>query len=167
MTALDRPAVADPIPPGYPRKPRGPNESRILFVEDDEDFASCFAEMFRMDGHDVRLARDAIEALDAVGYCRPDVIILDIGLPGMSGLELAEELRRHPAARGAFLIALTGFDGPDERRAARDAGLDAYLTKPVLFGEVRNLLAGHLAAALRDRGRPVACAAHTVAGKAP
>ena len=79
---------------------------------------------------DVRKAFDGPSAVSAAVSYRPDVVLLDVGLPGMSGLEVARELRRRPETSSARLIALTGWGQAGDRHATRDAGFDAHLTKP-------------------------------------
>jgi CheY-like chemotaxis protein len=102
---------------------------RVLVVEDYVDAATSTAEMVRLDGHDVRVAPDGPTALAAASAEEPDVVLLDLGLPGMNGFDvarrLAEVCRRKP-----FLIAVSGFGGDEPRQRSAEAGIDLYLLKP-------------------------------------
>jgi PAS domain S-box-containing protein len=104
---------------------------RVLVVEDSPDGADTLAKLLRVNGHAVRTAADGPSALEAVGAFQPDVILLDIGLPGMSGYEVATQLRRLPGMASARLIALTGYGQQRDRDRSREAGFDQHLTKPV------------------------------------
>ena len=106
---------------------------RILVVDDDRDVADGVAEVLRDCGHEVFVARDAVEALDRIAAVHPTVAIIDIGLPGVSGYELAIRARERQGRESLRLIALTGRSGAAERRESRDAGFDVHLTlvKPV------------------------------------
>jgi PAS domain S-box-containing protein len=104
---------------------------RVLVVEDDPDGADTLAKLLRVNGHEVRTAADGPSALEAVRTFQPDVILLDIGLPGMSGYEIATRLRQLPGMATALLIALTGYGQQRDRDRSRQAGFDHHLTKPV------------------------------------
>lgn len=93
-----------------------------------------------MAGHEVKVAYDGPEALDLARRFRPEVVLLDIGLPGVSGYEVAERLRERPETGGARLIALTGWGQEDDRRRSRSAGIDVHLVKPVDPDAIRELL---------------------------
>jgi two-component system CheB/CheR fusion protein len=125
--------------------PRGPGEAiasqtpvraeavvrRVLVVEDNPDGADTLAKLLRVNGHEVRTAVDGPSALKTVGAFQPDVILLDIGLPGMSGYDVATQLRQLPGMASALLIALTGYGQQRDRDRSREAGFDQHLTKPV------------------------------------
>ena len=104
---------------------------RVLVVEDSPDGADTLAKLLRVNGHEVRTATDGPTALEAVGAFQPDVILLDIGLPGMSGYEVATQLRQLAGMASVFLIALTGYGQQRDRDRSREAGFDQHLTKPV------------------------------------
>src|SRR6185503_4884048 len=104
---------------------------RILVVDDHADGANSLCMVLTVFGHDVRVARDGPHAFETIKTFEPEVAIVDIGLPGMSGYEVARKLRTLPATRGATLIALTGYGQDEDRRRALDAGFDHHLTKPV------------------------------------
>jgi len=118
----------------------------VLVVEDNLDAADMLAEILQLWGHQVRVAHDGITALGEVDVCRPDVVLLDIGLPGIDGYEVAKQLRANPALTGMQLVALSGYGQEGDRRRAREAGFDLHLTKPVDPPSLKRLLA-ELAAA--------------------
>jgi CheY-like chemotaxis protein len=111
---------------------------RILVVDDNADAADAIAMLLRSSGHEVHTAYGAPEALGRAAEMRPDMILLDIGLPGMNGYELARELRR--VREDVLLIALTGYGQDKDRREAREAGFDHHLTKPVDLDGLNALL---------------------------
>ena len=111
--------------------PRNENERSVLVVDDAEDIALMLACFLKKAGYRVRPVLSASEALDAARSERFDVIISDIGLPGMDGYELAKALRTLGDYRSTPLIAVTGFAEYSDQRNAFDAGFDAHLTKPV------------------------------------
>lgn len=117
---------------------RSPGTSRrsVLIVEDNADASQLLGELFECEGYDVTLACDGVEALQEVNRHSPDVIILDIGLPGMDGYEIARRIRRQKTAAHARLIALTGWGGPQDRELAAQAGFDIHLVKPIVFREL-------------------------------
>jgi two-component system CheB/CheR fusion protein len=104
---------------------------RILIVEDNVDVADTTAAMLRLSGHTVQVVHGGAEALDAVAGFRPEVVLLDIGLPHMDGYEVARRLRETAACDAAWLVALTGYGQPADRLRGRDAGFDEHLLKPV------------------------------------
>ena len=105
--------------------------SRILVVDDLRDSADSLATLLQMMGHDTRTAYDGLEAVQAAGAFRPNVVLLDIGLPSMNGYEVAQRIRDEAWSAGASLIALTGFGQEEDKRRAMKAGFDHHLTKPV------------------------------------
>ena len=111
--------------------PSGGTARRVLVVDDNADAADLLASLMVMRGHDVRTAFNGADALEIVREFHPDVAFLDIGLPGMSGYELAARLRREPALRGLLLVAVTGWGQEEDRRRSKEAGFDHHLTKPV------------------------------------
>jgi signal transduction histidine kinase/ActR/RegA family two-component response regulator len=115
---------------------------RILVVDDNADAADTLSMMLRLDGHEVATAYSAEEALAQAGSFRPDTILLDIGLPGTDGYEVARLIRAMPIGASAKLIALTGYGQPEDRSRALQEGFDAYLVKPMSPEELRKILAG-------------------------
>jgi signal transduction histidine kinase/DNA-binding response OmpR family regulator len=104
---------------------------RVLLVEDNPDGAETLSTLLRLAGHEVRVASDGPAAVAAAAEYRPDVAVVDIGLPGMDGYEVARRLRADPATRRAVLVAATGYGRDDDRRRAAEAGFDHHMVKPV------------------------------------
>lgn len=114
---------------------------RILVVEDNEDAADSMAYLLELDGHEVRIARDGLHAVEAAAHWTPDVVLLDIGLPKLDGYEAARRIRaQRNGVDGVMLIAITGWGQDDDRRRSRDAGFNAHLTKPVDHVYLKKLL---------------------------
>lgn len=118
------------------RAPNFRKVSRLLLVEDNPDASELLSELLRWEGFEVDLAKDGIEALQLVTLREPDTIILDIGLPGMDGYEVARKIRRMLTENPPLLIALTGWGGPVDRDRAVAAGFDCHIVKPVDFQEL-------------------------------
>jgi len=114
---------------------------RVLVVDDNVDAAESLSEMLRLWHHDVRTAHAGPEALETVRSFEPEVVLLDIGLPGMDGYELARRLRTLPATSPAVFVALTGYGLEEDRRKSKEAGFDHHLTKPVSLDVLEDLLA--------------------------
>lgn len=115
---------------------------RILVVDDNPDAARSMAMMLRVQGHDCRTAFDGPEALALAAEFRPQVFILDIGMPVMNGCELAQRLRGDPNFGDALLIAITGWGLEEDRERSRAAGFDHHLVKPVSLDDLSGLLEG-------------------------
>jgi CheY-like chemotaxis protein len=113
----------------------------ILVVDDNVDSADSWATMLRLPGNEVDVAYDGDEALRLADERRPDVILLDLGLPGQDGYEVCRAIRSRPWSRPMTLIAVTGWDGEDDRRRSREAGFDLHLVKPVAPEALLQLLA--------------------------
>ena len=118
---------------------------RVLVVEDDDEIALALQRSLRMEGYDVRLAGDGVDALDQAHAFLPDVVLLDLGLPKLDGIEVAKELRKRED--DVAILMLTARDGLEDRVAGLDTGADDYLVKPF---ERQELLA-RLRALLRRR----------------
>jgi CheY-like chemotaxis protein/nitrogen-specific signal transduction histidine kinase len=123
-------------------RPEGvPPRRRILVADDNADAANSLARLLRrLHGQDVRVAHDGPEALAAADSFLPEVALLDIGMPGMDGYEVARRLRENPDLQGLFLVALTGWGQEADRRRSEEAGFDRHLIKPVDPEVVRELL---------------------------
>ncbi len=113
---------------------------RILIVDDNRDSADSLAVLLDMLGHEVRTAYDGETGLHFAEDFSPDIVLLDIGLPRLSGLEAARRIRNDLGLRDAFLIAMTGYGQEEDKRRSREAGFNAHLVKPVDFGEMKALL---------------------------
>ncbi|MCC7548953.1 MAG: PAS domain S-box protein [Burkholderiales bacterium] len=119
----------------------GQEPLRILVVDDNVDSAETMSMLLRIWGHAVCVAHNGTEALRLARKHAPHMVLLDIGLPGMDGFEVARRLRKIGKARRAVLLAVTGYSQPDDRLHALAAGFDDYLVKPVDAGELRQLVA--------------------------
>jgi PAS domain S-box-containing protein len=128
------PEPAASRPPGAPR--------RVLVVEDNVDSATALAELLRLWGHEVRVAHDGVTGLEEARAFAPDLVLLDIGLPGMDGYEVALALRAAPAFAATRLVALTGYGQERDHLRSREVGIDRHVTKPIDLAELRELLAG-------------------------
>jgi signal transduction histidine kinase/integral membrane sensor domain MASE1 len=116
---------------------------RVLVVDDNLDSAESLAILLQMQGHDVRMASDGPSALAAAREHRPELVLLDIGLPaGMDGYELAQRLRPEAGLERAVIVAVTGYGQEEDRRRTADAGFDGHLVKPVDMQKLWRLLAG-------------------------
>ncbi len=131
-------AATEPPPAASPGVPA--RALRILVVDDNTDSAQGLASVLTLWGHEVRVAFDGLAALELAEAQVPDVILSDIGLPGMDGYALARRLREHPGFGGAVLIALSGYGRDDDRRRALDAGFDHHLVKPPDLAALGELL---------------------------
>jgi CheY-like chemotaxis protein len=117
------------------------NSARILIADDNRDGAQSLALMLDLEGYDVRTAADGLEALEIAEEFQPDVVLLDIGMPGIDGYETARRLRARPWAKSVLLCAQTGWGQEDDKRRARSAGFDRHLVKPVDPEELNRILA--------------------------
>jgi CheY-like chemotaxis protein len=128
------PRVEAPAPRRPNEKPTvrsAPSPRRVLLVEDNPDARRMLRLMLELDGHDVHEAEDGISGLAQALHLRPEVAIVDIGLPGLDGCELARRLRATDAGRGMLLVAVSGYGQPEDQTLSREAGFDAHLVKPV------------------------------------
>jgi CheY-like chemotaxis protein len=113
---------------------------RILIVDDNQDAADACAMLLRLSGHEVQVAYAGLPSLRLAESFRPQVYLVDIGLPDLSGFEIAERVRAKPWGRRATLIAVTGWGQEEVKRRALAAGFDHHLTKPVAAEAVESLL---------------------------
>ena len=112
----------------------------ILIVEDNDDARDALRMLLELDGHVVEAAAEGMQALDIARGKDPDVALVDIGLPGIDGYEVARRIRTS-GSRRPLLIALTGYGQPEDRRRATEAGFDSMLVKPVDPSALSELLA--------------------------
>jgi CheY-like chemotaxis protein len=110
-------------------------------VDDNHDAADSLAMVLEMLGADCHVAYDGASALEAVPRFRPEVVLLDLAMPGMDGYEVAQRLREEMGSAAPRLVALTGWGQPDDRRRTRETGFDHHLVKPVELGALQSLLA--------------------------
>jgi PAS domain S-box-containing protein len=113
---------------------------RVLVVDDNVDGAESLTILLQLRGHETRTAHTGPQALDAALSFRPDVVLLDIGLPGMNGYEVAKRLRQESSLSGAVLIAVTGWGSDENKHRSSEAGFDFHLTKPVEVKEIESIL---------------------------
>ncbi len=118
-----------------------PVPRRILIVDDSPDGADSLGQVLRLAGHEVEVCYDGQSAVEAAGRLRPDAILLDIGLPGMDGLETARRLDRASDGKRPLLIAVSGYGSDEDRERARRAGFDHYLVKPPDLRRLAEILA--------------------------
>jgi signal transduction histidine kinase len=123
---------------------------RILVVDDNRDAAQSLAAMLRLSGGEVETAHDGVQALRVAERFRPSLVLLDIGMPGMSGFEVARKIRARPWGASVRLVAQTGWGQDEDRQRAREAGFDVHLTKPVDYAALMQLIPGQPAAADTD-----------------
>jgi CheY-like chemotaxis protein len=122
--------------------PQPQDHLRILVVEDDPESLQMMGALLSLWGHEPSLVSSGPPALDAFDQQSPDVVLLDLGLPGMDGFEVARKIRSRPRGGGSVLIvAVTAYRSEDHQRQAREAGFDKYLMKPVDIDTLRQVLA--------------------------
>jgi CheY-like chemotaxis protein len=125
--------------PAAAKLPRASVQKRVLIVDDNLDGAAALASLLREMGHEIHVAHDGPAALDAAERVRPDIVLLDIAMPGMSGYEVAARLRQRLGA-ALLIVALTGCGRDEERIKALEAGFDQHLLKPVDPAFLKSLL---------------------------
>jgi two-component system CheB/CheR fusion protein len=125
------PAAPDDAAQSPRVEPVHQGRTRVLLVEDHLDAAESLRMLLELLGHHVRVVHDGGAALDAAQANVPDVMLVDIGLPGMDGYEVARRMRQHPDLKRVVLVALTGYTGDTHRQRAFAAGFDYHLVKPV------------------------------------
>jgi CheY-like chemotaxis protein len=139
LPALDAPLATQPARPPA----SGPHDRRILVVDDNRDAVDALAMMLRLSGNDVDVAYDGLSALGTAQSFRPDAVVLDIGLPGMDGYEVARRLRARPETSEALIVAVTGYGQNEDRERSCAAGFDHHLVKPIESEALLSLLAEH------------------------
>jgi CheY-like chemotaxis protein len=112
----------------------------VLVVDDNKDSAESLAMLLAIKGHEVRTAHDGPAALDSVQAFRPEVVLLDIGLPGMDGFTVARRVRQQSDCEKVCLVALTGYGQEEDRRRTEEAGFDAHMVKPADLDALQALL---------------------------
>ena len=127
-------SAPDQAPAGYM------HSVRVLVVDDNSDAADTLSMLLDLLGHSTQVAHDGRAALDAVLDFRPQVVFLDIGMPGMSGYDVAEAIRNDRRFDQPLLVALTGWGSEDDRERTRAAGFDLHLTKPVDLAAIEEML---------------------------
>jgi CheY-like chemotaxis protein len=121
--------------------PDGPRSSaRILIVEDDRDTAESMARLLKIFGYEVDVAREGCEAIALATRQKPDFVLLDIGLPGMDGYQVARNLKQEVTCKETVIIAVTGYGQLEDRDRSREAGIEHHLVKPIDHGVLLALL---------------------------
>jgi CheY-like chemotaxis protein len=136
------------IPKSVPESPLIPEtliqnsrSLRVLVVDDNVDTVLSFSMLLKESGNEVQSAHDGPTAIKIAMQYVPDVILLDIGLPGLNGYEVAKQIRKQPTLRDVVLVALTGYGQESDRQASMDAGFNHHLIKPARLAQVRQILA--------------------------
>jgi PAS domain S-box-containing protein len=119
---------------------QGGKRLRVLIVDDNKDAAESLAMLLSFLGHEVRTASDGPRGIQEAQSLRPDLMLLDIGMPGMDGYEVARRMRQQEATRDATIVALTGWGKDEDRRHSREAGFDQHMVKPPDLAEVEQLI---------------------------
>ncbi|WP_330835997.1 ATP-binding protein [Piscinibacter sp.] len=141
------------LPPARPPEPAPIAEPiarhQVLVADDNVDFANSLHSILESLGQSVTVVHDGFAALEAAGRLRPDFVFLDIGMPGLTGYEVAERLRRQPATCDAVIVAITGWGQDKDRERAREAGFDEHLVKPANVRDLIRLLRAGAPAAVK------------------
>jgi CheY-like chemotaxis protein len=120
---------------------------RILLADDNQDALDSLAALLQCDGHEVHTAADGLEAFELAASWRPEVMLLDIGMPKLDGYEVARRVRAQPWGSDTVLIALTGWGQDEDRRRSQEVGFNSHLVKPLDLDALAKLLARMPAAA--------------------
>jgi PAS domain S-box-containing protein len=138
LPTVSAPPVA--VPPAVRAVDAPAQRTRILVVDDNHDAAESLAQLLRLRGHEVHLAYSGPEAVASCETHRPELVLLDIGLPELNGYDAARRIRELPGGRNVRLIALTGWGQEEDRQRSREAGFDQHLVKPVDLAVLERLL---------------------------
>jgi signal transduction histidine kinase/ActR/RegA family two-component response regulator len=136
--AVEAPQAAPPVTRFAAKV--GDRHMRVLFVDDDAVIVETMGDLLRDMGYEVRVAHSGREALEVSAGFRPEAVLLDIGMPGMNGYEVARQMRARPETEHASLVAITGYGQEDDRQRAHEAGFDEHLTKPVRAADLQRVL---------------------------
>ena len=117
---------------------------RILVVDDEPAIRFSLSELLGADGHDVAVAYDGEAALARFAGFAPEMVLMDLGMPGISGYDTATRMRALNSGAALTLVALSGWTHEEDKRRSREAGFDAHLTKPVEVATLRRLIEEHL-----------------------
>ncbi|WP_160174741.1 hybrid sensor histidine kinase/response regulator [Caballeronia grimmiae] len=150
--SIHLPANCRVVPPEMPTRdalaiPSSIKTRRILVVDDNVDAADAMTALLELEGHEVRTVYSGEEAVEILSRYSPEVILLDLGLPGMSGLDVARHIRATPSMKDVTLVAITGWGQPQDRARTADAGFDFHFTKPVDVGQLSQAIEGAVASA--------------------
>jgi len=123
------------------QSPAASRPTRVFVVEDNLDAALTLVDLLTIWGYEVRAVHDGLAAVEVAPELHPDVVLLDIGLPGIDGYEVARRLRRRADLAGLLIVAVTGYGQESDRQRSREAGCDHHMVKPVDLDALRLLLA--------------------------
>lgn len=154
LQALDENTVAPAEPQLQTETIATDSRQRIVAADDNADALNAVALMLRMKGHRVQTAINGVEAIAQIRSQRPDVALLDIGMPGMDGYEVARLVRQEPWGNGLLLVAMTGWGQAKDKRQALEAGFDAHMTKPVDLHELEQLFSSKQLKRQAQSGKP-------------
>ena len=140
LPAMKTPTIQSPITIDVTTEPNG-QTLRVLVVDDNVDATKTLELLLEASGHDVRTAHNGPTALEIAVKFRPDIVLLDIGLPDIDGYEVARRLRQHSDLSGVVLVAMTGYGNETDKLRSHDAGFNHHLIKPADFGKVKEILA--------------------------
>jgi PAS domain S-box-containing protein len=136
LPLIESQAAAD----AQPQPTSSRERRRILVVDDNLDSATSMAMMLELLGNEVRTAHDGLQAVEQVERYRPDVVLMDVGMPRLNGYEATSRIRALPAGRDVIIVALTGWGQDDDKARSHEAGCDGHLTKPVNLPDLERLL---------------------------
>ena len=140
--ATDRPPfVSSPSAKSHTTTSPAPCSRKVLVVDDNVTSAKSLELLLTLEGHEVQVVHDGPSVLQAVSHHHHEIVLMDIGLPGMSGYEVARQLRQQPELGNPLIIAVTGYAEDEARRLSREAGFDHHLVKPVDPDAILALLA--------------------------
>jgi CheY-like chemotaxis protein len=142
LESPDLPSAAVTVSEGPLHGSATPRGRRILIVDDNADSADSLAMLLQLGGHEAHTAYDGPQGLEAAARLQPEVMLLDLGLPGLDGCELCRRIRQQPWGQAALLIAVTGWGQAADRQRSRDAGFDAHLVKPVELAALEQVIGG-------------------------
>ena len=140
-TVAAKQADAAGSPPGETNSRAARPKYRIVVADDNEDAAESLAMLLRMLGHDPQVVHDGLQAVEEAAAGKPDVVLLDIGMPNLNGYDACRRIRALPGGKDIFLVALTGWGQEEDRQRSREAGFDEHLTKPADPAVLEKLLA--------------------------
>jgi signal transduction histidine kinase/CheY-like chemotaxis protein len=138
------PRIEPPASAAAAREHAEAARGRVLVVDDNEDAANSLAMLLQVQGHETSVAYDGTAALQSVASFQPGLVLLDLGLPGMDGYEIARRIRALPESDRIRLVALSGYGQPEDRRRTKAAGFDEHLVKPVDTGALQQVLSSFL-----------------------
>jgi PAS domain S-box-containing protein len=137
---VDIAASGQPQPSSVECECKAANPCKVLIVDDNEDAASSMRTILLMMGHDARIAHDGLQAVEMASSFLPDVVLLDISLPKLSGYEVVQRIRQQPWGKDMKLVAVTGWGQEEDKRRSKEVGFDYHVIKPVEPADVEELL---------------------------